>query len=109
MNSRALAILAPLALLALLSLVSACERGPNPVGSYAAEPDSGPVTMTLEEDGRGVWKTGLDEIAFSWSLRDGTLVLHTRDGGVVTGRPAEAGWRVAIPGAGQYHLRRAQP
>lgn len=100
---------AMLVLLVLLSLAAACQGGPSPVGTYAAEPDSGPVSMTLEEDGRGLWKTGMEEIAFNWSLRDDTLVLHTRDGGIITGRPVEAGWMVTIPGAGEYHLRRAGP
>lgn len=109
MTIRPFAILTPLALLIMLGIVPACKGGSDLVGTYAAGPDTGGVTMTLEENGHGVWKTGLDEIIFKWSLSDETLVLHTRDGGILTGRPVEGGWIVAIPGAGEYHLRRTRP
>ncbi|WP_027367037.1 hypothetical protein [Desulfocurvibacter africanus] len=101
-------LLTALALTAALALAPACRRG-EAVGAYDAQPPSGPVSMVLQEDGRGVWKTDMDEISFSWSLRQGKLVLHTRDGGVITGRPATEGWLVSVPGADEYLFRRTTP
>lgn len=101
-------LLPVLALTAVLALAPACRRG-EVVGAYGAQPPSGPVSMILQEDGRGVWKTDMDEISFNWSLCEGKLVLHTRDGGVITGRPAKGGWLVSVPGADEYLFQRTTP
>ena len=92
-------IVSALVILLLLAL-AACSGDPAPVsGEYRAETDGTQIVLTLDKDGKGTWSTNLDEIPFKWTLRpDGSLWVHTREGGVIRAEIGENSLRMRLPG-----------
>ncbi len=78
-------------------------------GNWVAETPGGPVTLVLQDDGKGVWRTELDEAPFKWSLQDSRLVLHTKSGGAVAA-PLPAGDTLSLdlPGVGKLVFTRSE-
>lgn len=75
----------------LLALLS-CQSGTDLTGTYEAvsplNPDAS-VTLVLKAEGKGAWSVDGEEVAFQWEVRGDELWLHTRSGGVLTGRVGE--------------------
>jgi hypothetical protein len=92
--------LVPAFVLLLLLALAACSGDRATVsGTYRAVSDGTEILLTLDKDGKGTWSTDLDEIPFKWTLRaDGTLWLHTREGGVITVETGKVSLRLRLPG-----------
>lgn len=99
--------LCALLLVLILVLAAGCTRDTGPVaGTYTASGET-PVTLTLDESGKGTWSTDLDEITFKWSVRKGnTLWVHTKEGGVIQGAIEDGRIRLALPGVGEMEFER---
>lgn len=89
-------------------LVAGCGGEPAGLtGTWsAAAPDGSTVTLELAEGGIGTWSAGQEAAEVRWSTGGGLLILHTKAGGVLTGRPAEGGWRFEVPGSGVLVFKR---
>lgn len=103
------------ALAALCLMLASCGAGQEdtPVktlpGSWESEGPEGIVTLVLQEDGKGVWRTELDEAAIKWSVKGDRLVLHTRSGGAVAAPlPVNDTLRLTLPGVGDLVFTRAE-
>ncbi len=106
MRRHSRVMLCGLALMVLLA--AACGReSAGLLGSWsAAAPDGSTVILELAEGGRGTWTAADEAVEVRWSTTGGQLVLHTKAGGVLTGRPLDAGWRFEVPGIGVLVFRR---
>lgn len=87
-------------LLFLVLTLAGCSGDPVPLtGTWRATSGDTAIELTLEKDGKGTWSTDLDEIPFKWTVRDdGSLWIHTREGGVIPGKIANKTLRVSLPG-----------
>ncbi len=103
-------------LIALLLLSPAvgpagCSRDDGAAGVYEASLGDGKnVELTLEKSGKGSWTVGADTIVFRWSRENGTVLLHTRAGGVVAAEPAPGGGGLLmdLPGVGELAFVRQE-
>jgi hypothetical protein len=78
-----------LLLFLFLALVVACGSRDQFIGTYQAEgKDSAKqveTTIELKANGDGAWKSGGEEIPFSWYIKSGELRIHTKGGAVIVG------------------------
>ncbi|MBI4766300.1 MAG: hypothetical protein HY787_17150 [Deltaproteobacteria bacterium] len=78
-----------LVLFLIFILVASCGSKGDLAGSYRAEEKdvSGPVQTVLElkPNGEGAWKSGSEEIPFSWYVKGSELRINTKEGGVIVG------------------------
>jgi hypothetical protein len=89
----------------LLFVCLACSSRTDLAGRYAAS-HPGPggivdVVMILGEDGSGKWEIEGEVLPFSWTVRQGMLNVHTRDGAVVEGGIEGGNVRLDVPGVGK--------
>lgn len=87
-----------------------CDRHEAMVGKYHAigqGPHGGiSATLELQANGKGLWSIATDNAPFRWDLRQNTIWLHTRSGGVIQGTVDDGIIRVAIPGTGMMTFTR---
>ena len=97
------------ALALALLLVAGC-RGPveNLTGDYESERvDLSPAKLTLRADGGGSLTVGAEEAPFRWEVREeGRVVLHTRQGGVLSARSGPGLLELDMPGVGTETFRK---
>jgi hypothetical protein len=78
-----------LPLFLLFIFIAACGSKDKVVGSYQAEgkdlPKQGGTVIELKANGDGAWKSGGEEIPFSWYIKGGELRINTKGGGVLVG------------------------
>ena len=87
------------AVLLLLALAACSGDRATVSGTYRAVSDGTEIVLTLDKEGKGTWSTDLDEIPFKWTLRpDGSLWVHTREGGVIRAEIVDDGLRMRLPG-----------
>ncbi len=95
--------------LALGVLLAGC-RGPvsDLAGDYESERvDLSPARLTLRTDGGGSLSVGAEEAPFRWEVREeGRVVLHTRQGGVISARQGNGVLELDMPGAGRQVFRK---
>jgi len=93
-----------------LLLLGAC-RGPveDIVGDYESERvDLSPAKLTLRSDGGGALTVGAEEAPFRWEVREeGRIVLHTRQGGVISAHRRPGLLELDMPGSGKQIFRKA--
>ncbi len=96
--------------LALGLLCLAGCRGPveDLVGDYESERvDPRPARLTLRTDGGGSLTVGAEEAPFRWEVRqEGQVMLHTRQGGVITARQSRGALELDMPGLGREIFRK---
>ncbi|MCU0589688.1 MAG: hypothetical protein MUF52_16255 [Syntrophobacteraceae bacterium] len=106
-------VLISLALMVCASAWLACGPARDLAGTYeAVDPREGPRTFLLElkEDGRGSWRLGHEDFAFSWEKRGDALWLHSKSGGVISGTiQPDRSIQIALPGVGSFLFIRKQP
>jgi len=107
------ALIRVLVLTALMLLGCGANEPESPAarlpGSWEAETAEGRVVLVLQEDGKGVWRTELDEAPFRWSMKGERLVLHTRSGGAVAASlPSDGTLRLNMPGVGELLFSRTE-
>lgn len=54
--------------------------------------------LELKTNGDGYWKSGGEEIPFSWNTKGGELRINTKGGGVIVGHLAKDTIRLTLPG-----------
>jgi len=89
----------------LLFVCLACSSRTDLAGRYLAQhqrPDGTvEVVMVLGEDGSGKWEIEGEALPFVWSVRQGMLNVHTKDGAVVVGAAEGGNVRLDVPGVGK--------
>jgi len=91
-----------------LLLLVAC-RGPveGLTGDYEAEGTGAAARLSLRSDGGGALSVGAEEAPFRWEVREnGQVFLHTRQGGIISGRKGEGTLELDMPGAGRQTFRK---
>lgn len=92
-----------------LLLLAGC-RGPveDLAGDYESERvGSSPARLTLRSDGGGSLLVGAEEAPFRWEVREeGRVLLHTRQGGILTARPGRGVLELDLPGVGRETFRK---
>lgn len=88
---------------------ASCEKERDPTGKYeAVSSNRGSVVLELKEDGSGVWMFNDDEAFFKWEVKDGSVWLHTKEGGVIAGRFEGDSIRILLPGIGEFVFKPAE-
>jgi hypothetical protein len=99
-----------LPLLLLLILVTACGSKSEVAGNYQAEGKdlSGEAATALElkSNGDGAWKSGGEEIPFSWHIKGGDLRINTKGGGVIVGDIEKDTIYLTLPGSKPMTFRK---
>ena len=105
-----LAIRSLITVVALLLALGCMRPGTSDLaGRWEAETESGNVVLILGEDGKGAWRTEMDEVAFRWSVRDGRLMLHAKGGGVIAAElPDDGRLEMDLPGVGALRFTRIE-
>lgn len=102
-----------LLLVLLCALPVACQPGRELAGKYqAAEPRSEGKVLNLElrSDGKGSWKMGHDDVAFTWEDRGKEVWLHLKVGGVIPGVIDKDGSiLISLPEGENYRFTRVGP
>ena len=94
---------------ALLALGCARSGASDLVGRWESWTDAGRVVLILNEDGKGAWRTEMDEVTFRWSVRDNRLVLHAKGGGVVSATlPDDGRLEMDLPSVGTLLFTRIE-
>jgi len=79
-----------------------CDSAKRYVGTYVAVCEGGPSRMEtileLKDDDNGVWTTNEKEVPFRWSVKGKEIRLHTKEGGVITGKISDDTITVTLPG-----------
>jgi|GEM_PF-1283884 len=103
-------VISPLLVVALLLVLGCARTGVSDLaGRWEAKTESGVVVLILNEDGKGAWRTEMDEVTFRWSVRDGRLMLHAKSGGVVAAAlPVEGRLELDLPSVGTLRFTRVE-
>lgn len=65
----------------------------------ADKPESSETYIQLKENGIGLWNTPNEEVSFRWDVRDNEIRLHTKLGGVLSGKIHEDTLEIVFPGS----------
>jgi hypothetical protein len=99
-----------LPLLLLLFLVVACNSKNQVAGNYQAEekdlPGQVETVLELKANGDGAWKSGGEEIPFSWHIKGGELRINTKGGGVIVGGLEKDMIHLTLPGKEKMTFRK---
>jgi hypothetical protein len=99
-----------LPLLLLLLLVSACGSKDQVAGNYQAEgkdlPGQVATVIELKANGDGAWKSGGEEIPFSWHIKGAELRINTKGGGVIVGGIERDTLHLILPGNKKMTFRK---
>jgi hypothetical protein len=94
----------------ILFLLAGCGVKDRVAGTYQAEGQdpAGQVETILElkPKGDGAWKTGGEEIPFSWYLKGSELRINTRGGGVIVGQLQGDAISLTLPGRPRMTFRK---
>ncbi len=89
-----------------------CERADRYVGTYLAQPgevsERSETFIALKENGLGVWRVVDDEASFRWDTKGDEIRLHTKSGGVITGKIQDDALKIALPGRSVRHFKRVK-
>ncbi len=92
----------------VLLLATACGNvdGGAVAGKYRSVTGPGertPATsLDLNPNGQGTWTTEEDSVTFRWESRGEELWLHTKTGGVITGKVSGETVEIHLASAGRY-------
>jgi len=96
----------------ILALVSACGSRDQFIGTYRAEgkdlAKQEETAIELKANGDGAWKSGGEEISFSWYIKSGELRIHTKGGAVIVGRLERDTIHLTLPGDKEMTFRKIQ-
>ncbi len=99
-----------LPLMLFLLLVAACGSKDKVAGNYQAEgkdpPSDVATVIELKANGDGAWKSGGEEIPFSWHIKGGELRINTKGGGVIVGGLEKDTIHLILPGNKKMTFRR---
>ncbi|MEM5786979.1 MAG: hypothetical protein AAGU11_06640 [Syntrophobacteraceae bacterium] len=67
------------------------------------------MQISLKSDGKGTWKVRGEESSFVWEQRGEEIHLHSKTGGVITGRlDKDHSIHIFIPGMESFHFVRTE-
>jgi hypothetical protein len=99
-----------LPLLLLLILAGACGSKDEVAGNYQAEgkdlPGQVETVLDLKANGDGAWKSGGEEIPFSWQIKGAELRINTKGGGVIVGALEKDTIHLTLPGKEKMTFRK---
>ncbi len=99
-----------LPLLLLWILLSACGSKDEVAGNYQAAgkdlPGQAETSLELKANGEGAWKSGGEEIPFSWHIKGGELRINTKGGGVIVGEIEKDIVHLTLPGNDKMTFRK---
>ena len=99
-----------LPLFLLLILAAACGSKDQVAGNYQAEgkdlPGQVETVLELKANGDGAWKSGGEEIPFSWHIKGGELRINTKGGGVIVGGLEKDTIHLTLPGKEKMTFRK---
>ena len=99
-----------LPLLLLFILLSACGSKDEVAGNYQAAgkdlPGEAETALELKANGEGAWKSGGEEIPFSWHIKGGELRINTKGGGVIVGDLEKDAIHLTLPGDKKMTFRK---
>ena len=95
----------------LILWIGGCRNEEALQGKYQAEFREGTSTSIIKLDlganGQGGWTLKDEKVFFKWESQGKEVWLHTKSGGVVTGRLLEPGViEVDMPGAGRFSFKK---
>jgi len=94
----------------LLILAAACGSKDEVAGSYQAAgkemPGQVATVLELKANGDGAWKSGGEEIPFSWHLKGRELRINTKGGGVIVGDLEKDTVHLTLPGKEKMIFRK---
>jgi hypothetical protein len=109
MLRRAESVLITVLLLSVLLTAGCTKERQGFAGEYLSEEDENgapAVTLELGENGTGSWATDEDNVSFKWEVRGKEIWLHTRSGGVITGKITGDAIEIRLPGGDVHHFAR---
>jgi len=99
-----------LPLFLLLILTVACGSKDEVAGNYQAEGNDLPgqvaTVIELKANGDGAWKSGGEEIPFSWQIKGAELRINTKGGGVIVGALEKDTIHLTLPGKEKMTFRK---
>lgn len=67
------------------------------------------VALELKNDGKGIWSAGEEVIEIKWETRGRELWLHTKSGGIISGRISRNdSIDIVVPGVGTFGLKKVR-
>jgi hypothetical protein len=97
-------------LLLTVVFLTACGSKDKVAGNYRAEGKelSGQVETVIElrPNGEGTWKSGSEEIPFSWYIKSGEIRINTKGGGVIVGGLEKDTIHLLLPGNKKMTFRK---
>ncbi|MGD2127342.1 MAG: hypothetical protein PVG99_14775 [Desulfobacteraceae bacterium] len=96
----------------LLTLHISCTSKEKYAGTYKAEgaetAGQAETYIELKENGEGAWRTGDEEVSFTWYLKGGELRLNTKEGGVIVGQIQDGTFQITLPGAMRMSFKKVE-
>jgi len=103
-------VISYVAICCIIMFLTSCHHGPDISGTYReVSPMNEDFSLSLElkPDGNGVWSAGDDVVDFKWEVRNDELWLHTKSGGIITGRLQNNKFiDISLPGVGNFFLEK---
>ena len=100
----------PLPLFLLLIFVVSCGSKDKVAGVYKAEGKGLPAQIEtlveLKPNGDGSWKSGDEEVPFSWYTKGSELRINTKGGGVIVGSLEKDSIHLTLPGTEEMTFRK---
>ena len=79
-----------------------CDSAKQYTGTYVSvsegQPSQRKTILELKDDANGLWTTNEKEVPFRWSVKGKEIRLHSKEGGVITGKILDDTITVTLPG-----------
>lgn len=94
----------------LMILVVSCGSKDKLAGVYKAEQKGLPTQIEtiveLKPNGDGAWKSGDEEVPFSWYTKGSELRINTKGGGVIVGSLEKDSIHLTLPGTEEMRFKK---
>jgi len=95
-----------LVIILCLIMLFGCSRDREKyAGKYLSGDD---LVLELGETGSGSWSTLEDNVSFRWEIREKEIWLHSRDGGIITGKINSNSIDINLPGIENHSFIKQQ-
>ena len=94
-------------------ITNGCDSPKRYRGAYVCLSEGNPpqteTVIELNEGDSGVWTTNGKEVSFRWSIKGTEIRLHTKEGGVITGKIKNDTITITLPGDKMMSFKKRQP